>query len=180
MAFEPTGRADVETLAIVSFNATVPNVVVPAVKVTLPKGSNPDEEVTVAVKVTLCPDAEGLTEDVSVVVVGAGFTTFIKRRRLALSRRGVAEVFHDEDMLTRSELTLRDGCNPSNQWNQTDIREPHISCRSFWSTGCNTHSKRDRLPVSRRIGLALTCTAVGLPFTICVIWVYLLEKSSSP
>src|ERR1700722_3788879 len=75
IAVDPTGKAAVETLAVPSFNATVPKVVVPAVKVTLPNGSTPVDDVTVAVKVTFCPAEEGFADDVSTVVVEAGFTT---------------------------------------------------------------------------------------------------------
>jgi hypothetical protein len=78
MVVDPTGSAAAEMLATVSLNATVPNVVPPAVNVTEPKGSNPVEDVTVAVNVTFWPTDEGSAEEVSTVVVEAGFTTSSK------------------------------------------------------------------------------------------------------
>ena len=75
---EPVGNVAVEMLALVPITATVPNVVVPALKVTVPNGFSPVDEVTVAVKVTLCPDEDGFADDLSTVLVEAGFTTWFK------------------------------------------------------------------------------------------------------
>jgi hypothetical protein len=53
--------------------ATVPSVVEPEVKVTLPEGVGPSL-VTLAVSVTLCPAKLGLAEDVSAVAEAAWVT----------------------------------------------------------------------------------------------------------
>ena len=50
--------------------ATVPSTVAPSENVTLPAGV-PPAEVTVAVKVTDCPEVDGLSDDVSAVEVEA-------------------------------------------------------------------------------------------------------------
>jgi hypothetical protein len=53
--------------------------VAPSKNVTVPVGV-PDAVATVAVKVTLCPNVDGLFDDVNVVVVvegGAAFTTCV-------------------------------------------------------------------------------------------------------
>jgi len=54
---------------------TVPRTLVPAVKVTVPTGLAPVEDATFAVNVTVCPTEEGFSDDDTVVVVDAGFTT---------------------------------------------------------------------------------------------------------
>ena len=51
------------------FSVPVPSVVAPSLKVTVPVGV-PPAPVTVAVNVTDCPNTEGFSEDVSVVVLG--------------------------------------------------------------------------------------------------------------
>jgi hypothetical protein len=51
----------------------------PSLKLTVPVG-DPDAgalTVTVAVKVTLCPETEGLTDELSEVVVGPWFTLWV-------------------------------------------------------------------------------------------------------
>jgi hypothetical protein len=73
---EPTGSAAVEIPPTPT--VTVPNVVVPAVKVIVPVGSTPVEDVTFAVNVTVWPDEDGLAEELIVVVVEAAFTTCSK------------------------------------------------------------------------------------------------------
>ena len=55
----------------------MPKVVVPFLKVTVPVGVAPVDGVTVAVKVTDAPEVDGFTDEVRVVVVGEGLTTWI-------------------------------------------------------------------------------------------------------
>jgi hypothetical protein len=60
---------EVVKVALPLTSVLVPRVVVPSVRVTLPVGV-PVRELTVAVRVTDCPNTEGLTEEVRRVVVG--------------------------------------------------------------------------------------------------------------
>lgn len=72
---DPRGNVEVVTFAIPEpFRFTVPKTVLPAVNVTVPLGVVVDE-VTVAVKVTLCPKSEGFLDEVIVVVVTDWLTT---------------------------------------------------------------------------------------------------------
>src|SRR2546425_13845 len=59
---------------------TVARVVAPSLKAIVPVGVPVlgDDAVTVAVKVTVCPETEGLAEDVSAVVVPALLTVWVK------------------------------------------------------------------------------------------------------
>jgi hypothetical protein len=75
---EPAGSVAVEMLARTPLSATVPNVVPPAVNVTVPVACAPVDDVTVAVNVTVWPEEDGFTEEVIAVVVEAGFTTCSK------------------------------------------------------------------------------------------------------
>ena len=61
------------------FSVPVPRVLWPSSKVTVPLGVTPTGPfaVTVAVKVTGCPDTEGLAEELSNVVVPAFFTVWV-------------------------------------------------------------------------------------------------------
>ena len=78
MVWLPPGRLLVEKVAApLPLMVPVPSVVLPSVKVTLPVAV-PPVEVTVAVKVTDCPKAEGLALEVRVVVVVAGLTTWLR------------------------------------------------------------------------------------------------------
>lgn len=61
-----------------AFRAPVPIVVEPSRKATLPVGVAP-VPVTAAVKVTLCPAADGLTEESRVVVVESPLAVLSKR-----------------------------------------------------------------------------------------------------
>ena len=72
----PTASADVANVAVAevplaAVNVPVPRVVAPSLNVTVPVGvvEPPVVSVTVAVKVTDCPKTDGLTLDVTVVVV---------------------------------------------------------------------------------------------------------------
>jgi hypothetical protein len=55
----------------------VPRLVAPSMNVTVPVGLLGPLPVTVAVKVTVCPDTDGLAEDASTVVVGAALTVCV-------------------------------------------------------------------------------------------------------
>ena len=61
------------------FRVAVPRVLGPSLKVTVPVGMPPPGllAVTVAVKVTDCPDADGLAEELINVVVPAFFTVWV-------------------------------------------------------------------------------------------------------
>ena len=68
-------RLDVENVATpLALSDTVPRVVAPSMKATLPAGVPPDE-VTVAVNVTLSPVLDGFFEETSAVDVAAGVVT---------------------------------------------------------------------------------------------------------
>jgi hypothetical protein len=74
--FVPGRSVEVVKLAEPPLNVLVPNTFVPFINMTAsPSGGAPKLEVTVALKVTGCPYADGLTEDDSVVVVAAVRTT---------------------------------------------------------------------------------------------------------
>jgi len=70
----PVGSMEVVMVAVlvplmpVGVSVAVPRVNVPFVKVTVPVGSGP-LPVTVAVKVTACPDTDGLAEDTTTVLL---------------------------------------------------------------------------------------------------------------
>jgi hypothetical protein len=69
--FEPAGNPDVLYVATPEpFNVPLPNVMVPSKKLTKPVGMVvlPEGPVTVAVKVTDCPAAEGFEDETSAVV----------------------------------------------------------------------------------------------------------------
>jgi hypothetical protein len=66
----PTARLDVENVALPEFKVAVPSVVDPSRKVTVPVGvPEPDVGVTVAAKVTTCPNADAFNDDDTAVVV---------------------------------------------------------------------------------------------------------------
>jgi hypothetical protein len=69
----PACRARGVSLAMPPLRLTVPSVVPEPLKVTEPVGM-PPEQVTFAVKVTATPKIEGLSEEVTVVVVVAAWT----------------------------------------------------------------------------------------------------------
>jgi hypothetical protein len=75
----PTGRAEVANVAtwVLVLTAAVPSIEVPLLKVTVPLTGAPDVGTTVAVNVTGLPWVEGLSEEASVVVVFALFTTWL-------------------------------------------------------------------------------------------------------
>ena len=74
MVCVPTVRVDVVNAAEPATSGTIPSVVPPSRKVTLPLGV-PALESTVAVKVTLTPTFAVLEEENKPLVVPAGFTT---------------------------------------------------------------------------------------------------------
>jgi hypothetical protein len=74
IVLDPTGRVDVVNVATPPLSVAVPNVVAPFLSVTVPVGT-PPEEVTVAVKVTACPEGEGFGEELSDSAVRALVTT---------------------------------------------------------------------------------------------------------
>src|ERR1041385_3068040 len=59
-----------------AFTVPVPKLVFPSKNVTVPVGTAPDPE-TVAVKVTACPNADGLADEARVVVLAARFTVCV-------------------------------------------------------------------------------------------------------
>ncbi len=77
MECTPTVNAEVETCAVPPDKETVPRDVVPSLNVTVPDGVPPAGLlVTVAVNVTESPDADGLSDDVTPVVVGMFVTVW--------------------------------------------------------------------------------------------------------
>jgi hypothetical protein len=73
----PPAREAVDMLAEPKRRLWVPITVAPSLKVTVPSGV-PADDVTVAVKVIVCPMAAGFGDAVSVVVVGFRFTTSVR------------------------------------------------------------------------------------------------------
>jgi hypothetical protein len=73
---DPTASVDVANVATPELSVPVPSVVAPSRNVTVPVGV-PPVPVTVAVNVTDWPAVEGLTEEVSVVVLAFVFTTWV-------------------------------------------------------------------------------------------------------
>ena len=74
MLREPTARVDVVKVACPDpLSEPEPSVLAPSLKVTVPNGI-PPLELTTAVNITDCPNADGLIEEETVVVVAAGFT----------------------------------------------------------------------------------------------------------
>src|SRR2546422_703922 len=70
MEWLPTAKPDVLKDAVLPDSVPLPTETPPSLKVTLPPGvPDPPEGVTVAVKVTDCPNTEGLREEETVVVV---------------------------------------------------------------------------------------------------------------
>ena len=74
IVLDPTGRVNVVNVAMPLLSAALPSVVVPFLNVTVPVGT-PAEEVTVAVKVTVCPEDDGFGDEVRDSAVGALLTT---------------------------------------------------------------------------------------------------------
>ena len=70
----PTVSVVVERDAVPLLRLTVPNVADPFLNVTVPVGIPPEVEFTVAINATFCPNADGLTPELIVVVV-AGLLT---------------------------------------------------------------------------------------------------------
>jgi hypothetical protein len=71
----PMARDEVVKGAVAPLRGTVPSVVAPSLNVTVPVGV--PEPLTVAVKVTDCPNVLGLREDVSVVFVAPAVVTVV-------------------------------------------------------------------------------------------------------
>ena len=73
---EPTANAEVVNVAVPPDTVPVPRVVVPSRKVTVPVGlpAPGATGATVAVKVTDCPNTDGLADEATVVVVVALLT----------------------------------------------------------------------------------------------------------
>src|ERR1700722_1148738 len=70
-----TDKAVVEKAAVPLLSETVPSLVVPLKKLTLPAGVPVVEDFTVAVNVTFAPEVEGFSEDTIAVEVPALLTT---------------------------------------------------------------------------------------------------------
>ena len=77
----PTGSVEMVNIAWpFASSVPVPSTVQPCLNVTVPAGvPEPGAKaVTVAVKVTLCPNTDGFTDDVTAVLVLAGFTVWLR------------------------------------------------------------------------------------------------------
>jgi hypothetical protein len=77
----------VVSVALPPFTGLVPNTVAPSLKVTEPLGVPEIAAFTMAVKVTLCPNLEGLTEEVSDVEVVACNTSCATVDELLASKK---------------------------------------------------------------------------------------------
>ena len=73
MEWLPGARVKVLKIALADVRAIVPKVIEPSLIVTFPDGVNEEEELglTVTVKLTCCPNTDGLTEATRAVTVGA-------------------------------------------------------------------------------------------------------------
>jgi hypothetical protein len=67
MKWVPTASTDVVSEALPPLRATVPRELTPSKNCTVPVG--PEDGLTVAVKVTGCPNSEGSSDDVNAVAV---------------------------------------------------------------------------------------------------------------
>ena len=80
MVWEPTASAAVVNVALPLATGPLPSAVVPSMKFTLPVAAPavdaPAE--TVAVKVIDCPNADGVTEELTAVVVATLLTTWVR------------------------------------------------------------------------------------------------------
>ena len=79
MLCEPMASVEVVKVAVPPVSVPLPSAVVPSMKFTLPvavPAPGPLAE-TVAVKVTDCPNAEGLSEETTFVVVASLLTTWV-------------------------------------------------------------------------------------------------------
>jgi hypothetical protein len=74
IVLDPSGSVDVVNVATPPLSVAGPRVVAPFLNVTVPVGT-PAEEVTVAVKVTVCPEDDGFGDEVRDSAVGALLTT---------------------------------------------------------------------------------------------------------
>ena len=76
---DPAARSDLVSVAVPPVSVPVPNSVTPSLNVTVPLGVPTPVAVvvTVAVKVTACPTFEGLSEEVTAVVVVFLLTTWL-------------------------------------------------------------------------------------------------------
>src|SRR5262249_32225871 len=74
-------------VALPELSAEVPNVVAPSKKVTVPVGVfDPEAGVTVAVKITDCPKTDGLTEEVTALVVFILFAVATVKLAMAVAQ----------------------------------------------------------------------------------------------
>jgi hypothetical protein len=71
---EPAGKEDVMNCALPPLNCTLPNTVFPIENVTGPLGVTVGDAM-VAVNVTVCPTADGFTDDVIDAALAPGCTT---------------------------------------------------------------------------------------------------------
>lgn len=76
MDFVPAGVKTFLKIARPPLSRTFPMIVVPFLNVTVPVGVPPYSGTTVAVKVTDSPTVEGFTDETTMVVVDAWFTTW--------------------------------------------------------------------------------------------------------
>jgi hypothetical protein len=74
---EPTASVDLVRAATPPLNVNDPMVVVPPRNTTLPVGASGPDEVTVALKVTACPYADGFKLETSAVAVAYISTTWV-------------------------------------------------------------------------------------------------------
>ena len=72
----PGVRAEAWKAALPLASVPVPSVVVPSRNVTVPVGE-PDEELTVAVRVTACPISDGFADDVTAVLLADLLANFV-------------------------------------------------------------------------------------------------------
>ena len=96
MALLPTGNVVVVNVATPPLRVPVPITVLPFMKFTVPVGVYLGA-VTVAVKVTDCPDVDGLTEEVTVVVVGSATAMPVEGDNLSCSGH-IVRVVSDSDV----------------------------------------------------------------------------------
>ncbi len=114
MEWEPTTRSGVVKVAWPAARAPVPMAAAPSKNVTVPVGV-PDALLTVAVKVTACPNTDGLSEEITLVLVEIPFTVCVS----------AAEVLGSNAESPRYEAVME--CEPTLSAEVESVADPAFS-----------------------------------------------------
>src|SRR5580658_7967128 len=113
--WSPTVSARVANVALPPWSGDVPRVVEPLLNVTVPAGVPEPCEVAVAVSVTACPKLEGLSDELSVVVVTEALVLMITPTvplRLSALTQSFAKTMSGSPSPFRSATTTERGSHP--------------------------------------------------------------------